>query len=244
MCSHSHGGWEERELRSGDAPALATVEMWLHGGGAGVCSRPCGTGTILPSLASSPASFCAGASRRGHPGMPREPHSLLPTVALGGERQILHSTSVVTVPLVPVCYWERDSHPKFCLPSFSGYSVHTELLPPLPPLPPAPFLPRDSGISAGLGREEGQKPLPCQKRKRRMLLSPSVRHEQININPSLHPAVPLSCSPSAPVLLPHSLSHDPAYDTFPVPLKQRAMSVRDMSSPWRERASCAATGSP
>ena len=93
------------------------------------------------------------------------------------------STREVTVPLVPVCNWERDSQvsppqPKFCLPKFRrlwcGHAGCCHRCHPPPLLMSSLFLPRDSGISAGLGGEEGQKPLPCQKKKRRLLLSLSV----------------------------------------------------------------------
>lgn len=72
------------------------------------------------------------------------------------------------------------------------------------------FLPRDSGISAGLGQGEGQKPLPCQKKEAAAALSASVKQGWI-INPSamlsLYPAVPL------PVL---AYPMTQGRDTFPV----------------------------
>lgn len=94
---------EARELMSRDALTSAIVDMWLHGGGAGVCSRPCGTGTIL-----QPWVLCLGTSTCGDPWDAQEvpqPHpTFIPwlTVAVGGEGQLLHSPNVVTMPLVSV----------------------------------------------------------------------------------------------------------------------------------------------
>lgn len=123
------------------------------------------------------------------------------------------STRAVTVSLGPVCNWERDSQvcptPKFCrLRCRHGDRCHRCHPPPL--LMSSLFLPRDSEISAGLGRGEGQKPLPCQKKEAAAALSASVKQGWI-INPSamlsLCPAVPL------PVL---AYPMTQGCDTFPV----------------------------
>lgn len=79
------------------------------------------------------------------------------------------------------CHWSQfatgGGTARTVFPSPPPKILPPQLLPPvvraqrvLPPLSPPPlsmsslFLPRDSGISAGLGGEEGQKPLPCQKK--------------------------------------------------------------------------------
>lgn len=85
--------------------------------------------------------------------------------------------------------------PNFASPNFAGCGVGTggccHRCHPPPLLMSSLFLPRDSGISAGLGGEEGQKPLPCQKKKGGgSCFCPLSRRGWI-INLSLCPSVPL-----------------------------------------------------
>lgn len=76
----------------------------------------------LPYL--QPCILCLGTSRCGEPWDAQEapqPHpTFVPwlTVAVWEEGQLLHSPSMVTMPLVPVWKWERDNPFKFCLPQF------------------------------------------------------------------------------------------------------------------------------
>lgn len=128
------------------------------------------------------------------------------------------SHAVPGLPLVPVCNWERHSQ-----------VVPLQMLPPQAPLAVVRargggsattvtrhhsmslLVPRDSGIWAGLGREEGQKPLPCQKETEAAAACHTggellTRAGQRPV--SRHPSVPLR------------VSHDLGRDTFPVTYKE------------------------